>query len=142
MPQATLAPVIETATITPSPLPTLTLTPTLTPTLSVPTDTPTITPTFDPIRSTPPTITLQRSNNDFDSVQFLREMLAIIKQQLLKVITYQDIYKDPAITAAEKGPLFIITIAAAEAAVAIAIIINLYRRHKSIDVEDAEVMRD
>lgn len=37
--------------------------------------------------------------------------------------------------------LFIITIAAAEAAVAIAIIINLYRRHKSIDVEDAEVMR-
>src|ERR1700755_3446238 len=33
--------------------------------------------------------------------------------------------------------LFIITIAAAEAAVAIAIIINLYRSHKSIDVEEA-----
>ena len=33
--------------------------------------------------------------------------------------------------------LFIITIAAAEAAVAIAIIINLYRSHQSIDVEDA-----
>src|SRR5215207_2180574 len=33
--------------------------------------------------------------------------------------------------------LFIITIAAAEAAVAIAIIINLYRNHQSIDVEDA-----
>src|SRR6476619_3621708 len=33
--------------------------------------------------------------------------------------------------------LFVITIAAAEAAVAIAIIINLYRSHKSIDVEDA-----
>jgi NADH-quinone oxidoreductase subunit K len=32
--------------------------------------------------------------------------------------------------------VFIITIAAAEAAVAIAIIINLYRSHKSIDVED------
>src|SRR5579871_3608611 len=32
--------------------------------------------------------------------------------------------------------IFIITIAAAEAAVAIAIIINLYRSHKSIDVED------
>jgi NADH:ubiquinone oxidoreductase subunit 11 or 4L (chain K) len=31
--------------------------------------------------------------------------------------------------------LFIITIAAAEAAVAIAIIINLYRNHRSIDVE-------
>ena len=33
--------------------------------------------------------------------------------------------------------IFIITIAAAEAAVAIAIIIHLYRNHKSIDVEDA-----
>ena len=33
--------------------------------------------------------------------------------------------------------IFIITIAAAEAAVAIAIIINLYRSHQSIDVEDA-----
>ena len=37
--------------------------------------------------------------------------------------------------------LFIITIAAAEAAVAIAIIINLYRSHKSIDVDDATEMK-
>src|SRR3954463_11735639 len=37
--------------------------------------------------------------------------------------------------------IFIITIAAAEAAVAIAIIINLYRNHESIDVEDAAEMR-
>jgi NADH-quinone oxidoreductase subunit K len=37
--------------------------------------------------------------------------------------------------------LFIITIAAAEAAVAIAIIINLYRSHHSIDVEDAGDMK-
>ena len=37
--------------------------------------------------------------------------------------------------------LFIITIAAAEAAIAIAIIINLYRSHQSIDVEDAEEMK-
>jgi len=37
--------------------------------------------------------------------------------------------------------IFIITIAAAEAAVAIAIIINLYRSHKSIDVEDATEMK-
>lgn len=37
--------------------------------------------------------------------------------------------------------LFIIAIAAAEAAVAIAIIINLYRNHKSIDVADAEEMK-
>ena len=37
--------------------------------------------------------------------------------------------------------IFIITIAAAEAAVAIAIIINLYRNHRSIDVEDAAEMK-
>jgi NADH-quinone oxidoreductase subunit K len=37
--------------------------------------------------------------------------------------------------------LFIITIAAAEAAVAIAIIINLYRNYKSIDVEEVDTMK-
>ena len=37
--------------------------------------------------------------------------------------------------------IIIMTIAAAEAAVAIAIIINLYRKYKSIDVEDANSMR-
>lgn len=37
--------------------------------------------------------------------------------------------------------IFIVTIAAAEAAVAIAIIINLYRSHQSIDVEDAAEMK-
>lgn len=37
--------------------------------------------------------------------------------------------------------IFIITIAAAEAAVAIAIIINLYRTHQSIDVDDATEMK-
>jgi len=37
--------------------------------------------------------------------------------------------------------LFIITIAAAEAAVAIAIIINLYRSHRSIDVQSAEELK-
>lgn len=37
--------------------------------------------------------------------------------------------------------VFIITIAAAEAAVAIAIIINLYRSHQSIDVKEAEEMK-
>jgi NADH:ubiquinone oxidoreductase subunit K len=37
--------------------------------------------------------------------------------------------------------IFIITIAAAEAAVAIAIIINLYRNHLSIDVEDATELK-
>ena len=37
--------------------------------------------------------------------------------------------------------VFIITIAAAEAAVTIAIIIHLYRRLKSIDVDDADLMK-
>lgn len=37
--------------------------------------------------------------------------------------------------------VFIITIAAAEAAVAIAIIINLYRNYKSIDIENADTMK-
>lgn len=37
--------------------------------------------------------------------------------------------------------LFIIAIAAAEAAVAIAIIINVYRTHHSIDVEKSEEMK-
>lgn len=37
--------------------------------------------------------------------------------------------------------LFIITVAAAEAAVAIAIIINLYRSHHSVDVETATELK-
>jgi NADH:ubiquinone oxidoreductase subunit K len=37
--------------------------------------------------------------------------------------------------------IFIITMAAAEAAVAIAIIINLYRSHKSIDTEAADELK-
>ena len=37
--------------------------------------------------------------------------------------------------------LFIIAIAAAEAAVAIAIIINLYRNYKSIDINDADILK-
>ncbi|MHB8258804.1 MAG: NADH-quinone oxidoreductase subunit NuoK [Bacteroidia bacterium] len=37
--------------------------------------------------------------------------------------------------------IFIIAIAAAEVSVAIAIIINLYRNYKSIDINDAETMK-
>ena len=37
--------------------------------------------------------------------------------------------------------IFIIAVAAAEAATAIAIIINLYRSHRSIDVENAEELK-
>jgi NADH:ubiquinone oxidoreductase subunit K len=38
--------------------------------------------------------------------------------------------------------VFVIAIAAAEAAVAIAIIINLYRSHRSIDVENAQELKN
>jgi NADH-quinone oxidoreductase subunit K len=37
--------------------------------------------------------------------------------------------------------IFIITIAAAEAAVAIAIIINLYRNYHTLDVEEVDTMK-
>ena len=37
--------------------------------------------------------------------------------------------------------IFIITIASSEAAVAIAIIINLYRNYQSINVDDADIMK-
>jgi NADH-quinone oxidoreductase subunit K len=37
--------------------------------------------------------------------------------------------------------IFIITIAAAEVAIAIAIVINLYRRHNSVDVETATELK-
>lgn len=37
--------------------------------------------------------------------------------------------------------IFIITIAAAEAAVAIAIIINLYRKYQSIDIDEADELK-
>ncbi|HEX7414544.1 MAG TPA: NADH-quinone oxidoreductase subunit NuoK [Bacteroidia bacterium] len=37
--------------------------------------------------------------------------------------------------------IFIIAIAAAEASVSMAIIINLYRNYKSIDINDAEIMK-
>jgi NADH:ubiquinone oxidoreductase subunit K len=37
--------------------------------------------------------------------------------------------------------IFIITIAAAEVAIAIAIVINLYRRHQSVDVETATELK-
>lgn len=71
---------------------------------------PTITPTLDPIRSTPPTIMLHRPNLNFDSLGFLKDLLVILKQENMQVITYRDIYTNPTITATEKGHLFIITI--------------------------------
>jgi len=97
---------IPTETFIPSPTSTITSIP---PTSTF-TPSPTITPTLDPIRSTPPTIMLHRPNLQFDSLQFLKDLIVILQQENMKVITYQDIYQNPAVTATEKGNLFIITI--------------------------------
>jgi peptidoglycan/xylan/chitin deacetylase (PgdA/CDA1 family) len=111
-PAATAAPVFEsaTATLTIPPAPTQTST-----ALPAPTNTaiplPTLSPTALPVlRTTPPTLMLHRSNAKFDAVQFLGEMIEIIQENNLRVITYSDIQENPAITVAEQGKLFIITI--------------------------------
>ncbi|PKN92655.1 MAG: hypothetical protein CVU44_13425 [Chloroflexi bacterium HGW-Chloroflexi-6] len=102
----TTLPATETAR--PAPASTSTLTPIATST-NIPTAT--LSPTALPsVRQTPPTLMLHRSNAKFDAVQFLREMIAILKESNLRVITYRDIQQNPAITATEQGKLFIITI--------------------------------
>ncbi len=104
--QTQAAPEIQTSTATLSPTGTRTFFP---PTSTV-TPLPTITPTLDPIRSTPPTIMLHRPNQAFDSLQFLKDLIVILKQGNMKVVTYRDIYQNPSITAVEQGHLFIVTI--------------------------------
>jgi peptidoglycan/xylan/chitin deacetylase (PgdA/CDA1 family) len=96
-PTQTFAPL----TITPSPWPTSTLIPALTAT---------ITATPDPLRHTPPTLMLHRRSLSFDSVQFLKDFIVLLKQNKMHVITYEDIRKDPGITLREQGKLFIISI--------------------------------
>lgn len=90
------------------------LTPIVTQTSVPPTSTitplPTITPTLEPIRSTPPTIMLHRPNQAFNSLQFLKDLIVILKQENMKVVTYRGIYQEPSITATQKGYLFIVTI--------------------------------
>ena len=103
----TLAANTPISTTSPTLMPTLV--PTSTPTLFA-TFTPSITPTLDPIHSTPPTIMLHRPNANFDWIAFLKDLIVILKQNDMKVITYRDIYNNPSITAAEQGKLFIITI--------------------------------
>ncbi len=111
-PAATATPAFgpATATIIVLPAPTETST-----ALPAPTSTDIPSPTFSPtalplVRQTPPTLMLHRSNAKFDAVQFLREMIGIIKENDLRVVTYRDIQQNPAITVTEQGTLFIITI--------------------------------
>lgn len=110
-PQAQVAPIpiIEALTETPTLVPTRT--PTAWPTLTLtPTGTPTIVPTFEPLRKTPPTLMLHRPNLQFDSLAFLKEFVKVLQQNNFRVVTYQDICKNPDITALEQGKLFIVTI--------------------------------
>jgi peptidoglycan/xylan/chitin deacetylase (PgdA/CDA1 family) len=53
---------------------------------------------------------LHRRNPNFDPVKFLEGIVQILKEQKLKVVTYQEISAHPDITATEQGRLFIITI--------------------------------
>jgi peptidoglycan/xylan/chitin deacetylase (PgdA/CDA1 family) len=68
------------------------------------------TPTPDPIRSTPATLMLHRPNTQFDSAQFLKDFIAILKQNEMEVVTYQKLVKKPDLTLVKQGKLFIISI--------------------------------
>jgi peptidoglycan/xylan/chitin deacetylase (PgdA/CDA1 family) len=96
-PTGTSQPTSATLTRTPAPSPTATAMPT-------------VTATPEPIRRTPPTLMLHRKNITFDSVQFLKDFIVILKKNNMHVVTYEDIRKNPAITAREHGKLFIISI--------------------------------
>ena len=76
----------------------------------VPPTTPASTFTPDPIRQTPATLMLHRSNYQFDSVQFLKDFIAILKQNDMEVVTYRKLVKKPDLTAVKPGKLFIISI--------------------------------
>lgn len=99
-------PIPATQTSTPEP-------PTLTPAPSetlLPQPTLLNTPTLGPIRHTPATLMLHRRNAQFDSVQFLKDFIAILKQNEMEVVTYHKLVKKPDLTLVKQGKLFIITI--------------------------------
>ena len=62
------------------------------------------------IRNTPITLMLHPNSNVFDAVVFLKGFIAVLQENNIKVITYQDALQDPDITAREQGKLAIITI--------------------------------
>jgi peptidoglycan/xylan/chitin deacetylase (PgdA/CDA1 family) len=76
----------------------------------LPQPTPLNTPTPDPIRSTPATLMLHRPNSQFDSMQFLKDFIAILKQNEMEVVTYQKLVKKPDLTLVKQDKLFIISI--------------------------------
>lgn len=53
---------------------------------------------------------LHRSNLDFDAVAFLKDFVRILQEQQIHMVTYQDLTRQPDLTAAEQGRLMILTI--------------------------------
>lgn len=82
----------------------------LSPTLLSPVPAPSVTPMPDPIRRTPASLMLHRRNSGFDSVQFLREFIVLLKENDLEVVTYRKLVKKPDLTVDKQGRLFIISI--------------------------------
>ncbi len=117
----TLLPPSPTAAATWTAIPTATALSTPTPT-RIPTERPTRTPTatftpipspvvlYDPLRRTPPTLMLHRSNPDFDAVAFLQDFVQILQEHQMHAVTYHDLTRLPDLTAAEHGRLMILTI--------------------------------
>ncbi len=94
-----------TATVVPSHTPTQAASPTA---ASTPLPSPTI--LYDPLRQTPPTLMLHRSSQEFDSVAFLQDFVHILQDHQMRVVTYQDLSRQPDLTAIEQGRLVILTI--------------------------------
>jgi len=103
---ATTAP--ATATVLPQP-PTLTPPPT-SGEIGLTFATPVSTSIPEPIRHTPATLMLHRRNSRFDSVQFLKDFIAVLKQNEMEVVTYRKFVKKPDLTLTKQGKLVIISI--------------------------------
>lgn len=100
---ANTRPIVATNTyaLTRTPTKTATSTSTLTPPPFVP---------YGSIRRVPMTLMMHPSTHTFDAVGFLREFILILQENHIKVITYQDMTRDPDIAAREAGKYAIITI--------------------------------
>lgn len=105
-PIATTIPMVPTATSLP---PTQAASPTLD-NVELVFATPVSTAIPDPIRRTPLTLMLHRRNYRFDSVQFLKDLIPVLKQNEMQVVTYRALVKQPDLTLTQQGKLFIITI--------------------------------
>ena len=74
---------------------------------ATPEDTPTALPS---VRQVPMTLMLNQPTSSLDSVAFLEEMIPLIEQEGLQVVTYNRLNEDPDLTFTAQGKLMIITI--------------------------------